>query len=65
MKRLTIIVCAAVLSLSAYAVDANSGKKFNCIKFGGYHPTNAKGQTLASAAPATDVSNIDDDQLPF
>ena len=44
---------------------SNSGKKFNCIKFGGYHPTNAKGQTLASAAPATDVSDIDDDQLPF
>jgi hypothetical protein len=47
---------------------SNSGKKFNRIKFGGYHPSQAKGQSLPDGVVA--VGNADgltdgSDELPF
>lgn len=46
---------------------SNSGRKFNCIRFGGYHPTQAKGQTIGGAAAAPKKSNFDDldGEVPF
>lgn len=55
--------------------QSNSGRKYNRIKFGGYHPSQAKGQTLVAPKTAaeavkafgTDGDSLDitDDDLPF
>lgn len=46
----------------------NSGKKFNCIKNYGYHPSQAKPKTLGTTtvpSPTNDGIDVIDDDLPF
>lgn len=46
-----------------------NGRQYNCVKFGGYHPTKAKGKTIAQPQQAvksnTEDFEVTDDELPF
>lgn len=47
---------------------ANSGRRFNVVRFGGYHPTEATGKTVGQPAVQTkntEAIEVSDDDLPF